>query len=33
MVLSGSRAQPFVVEIGETFYLGGVMWRVIEVRP
>jgi len=33
LVVTGSRAQPFVVTVGETFDLGGVTWRVIEVRP
>lgn len=33
LVVTGSRAQPLVVTVGETFDLGGVTWRVIEVRP
>ncbi len=32
MEITGSRAQPFTVQVGDTFMLGGILWRVCEVR-
>lgn len=31
MTITGSRAQPFAVEVGDRFVLGGVTWRVCKV--
>lgn len=31
MVLSGGRAAPYAVRVGETFLLGGITWRVCAV--
>lgn len=33
MRITGSRAQPFAVCVGDTFDLGGITWRVVAVLP
>lgn len=32
LLLTGSRAQPLLVKVGDRFELAGVTWRVCEVR-
>ena len=32
LVISGTRAQPLTVQVGDTFELGGITWRVCEVK-
>lgn len=32
MTVTGSRAQPFAVQVGDTFKLGGIVWRICEVK-
>jgi hypothetical protein len=29
----GDRAAPLLVKVGELFSFGGIVWRVVEVRP
>jgi hypothetical protein len=31
LVLTGRRAQPMLVQPGQTFALGGVVWRIVKV--
>ena len=33
MTVTGSRAAPFTVEVGDRFDLGGITWRVVAVLP
>jgi hypothetical protein len=32
MTVTGSRAQPFAVQVGDTFVLGGITWRVCAIN-
>ncbi len=32
MRITGSRAQPFALQVGDTFVLGGITWRVCAVK-
>lgn len=32
MRITGSRAQPFAVSVGDTFELGGITWRVCAIE-
>lgn len=31
VTVTGSRAQPFAVQVGDTFLLGGITWRVCAI--
>ena len=32
MSLDGARVSPLLIRVGQTFTLGGVVWRICEVR-